>query len=168
MGFAFAAAAGLRGNIPLPVIPAALQVAGEEPALVTKGVGVQNYECRTKQDDPTRFEWVFTGPEADLFDAQGNKVGRHYSGPTWEWNDGSRVVGSVKGTVPSPKAGSVPWLLLTAKDHAGKGVLSRVTRIQRLETSGGKAPGGECSAADLGKKLGVPYTAVYCFYVPKP
>lgn len=114
----------------------------------------------------TQFEWVFTGPEADLFDAGGNKVGRHFAGPTWEWNDGSRVVGSVKGSVPSKDAGAVPWLLLAAKGHSGNGVLSQVTSIQRLETSGGKAPAGACRAIDLGKKLRVPYTAVYFFYGP--
>jgi hypothetical protein len=163
-----ARAAGLAGNIPLPVVPAVLRVSSaEELALVAKAAGVQNYECRAKKDDPNQFEWVFTGPQADLFDPQGNKMGRHYPGPTWEWNDGSRVVGSLKGSVPSPQSGAIPWLRLAAKDHGGTGVLSRVTSIQRLETSGGKAPAGECSAADLGKKLSVPYTAVYCFYVPK-
>jgi Protein of unknown function (DUF3455) len=163
-----ACAAGLLEDIPLPVVPDALRVpAGEEPLLLAKAQGVQIYECRAKKDDPTRFEWVFIGPEADLFDSKGNKLGRHYSGPTWEWNDGSRVVGSVRASVPSKDAGAVPWLLLAAKDHAGNGVLSRVTSIQRLETSGGKAPAGGCSEANLGEKLRVPYTAVYCFYVPK-
>jgi uncharacterized protein DUF3455 len=163
-----ACAAGLLGNIPLPDVPDALRVPpGEEPLLLVKAQGVQVYECRTKKDDPTQYEWVFTGPEADLFDSKGNKVGRHFPGPTWEWNDGSQVVGSVRGSVPSKNAGAVPWLLLAAKGHAGNGVLSRVTSIQRLETSGGKAPAGGCSEADLGKQLRVPYTAVYCFYAPE-
>jgi hypothetical protein len=161
-------AAGLLGNMPLPDVPDALRVPqGEEPLLLAKAQGVQIYECRAKKDDPTQYEWIFTGPEADLFDSTGNKVGRHYSGPTWEWNDGSRVVGSVRASVPSSELGAVPWLLLAAKDHAGSGMLSRVTSIQRLETSGGKAPPKGCSEADLGKQLRVPYTAVYCFYVPR-
>jgi|HubBroStandDraft_1064217.scaffolds.fasta_scaffold60617_2 hypothetical protein len=163
-----ACAAGLIGDIPLPDIPDALRVpSGEEPLLLVKAQGVQVYECRAKKDDPTQYAWVFTGPEADLFDSKGGKVGRHYSGPTWELSDGSRVVGSVKASVPSKDAGAVPWLLLSAKDHAGNGMLSRVTSIQRLDTSGGKAPAGGCSESDLGKQLRVPYTAVYCFYVPK-
>jgi len=37
---------------------------------------------------------------------------------------------------------AVPWLLLDAKSHEGKGVLSDVTYIQRLNTTGGKAPRG--------------------------
>lgn len=132
-----------------------------------KAQGVQIYECRAKRDDPTQYEWAFVGPEADLIDSKGNKVGRHYSGPTWEWNDGSRVVGSVKAHLPSEDAGAIPWLLLAAKDHAGNGMLSRVTSIQRLETSGGLAPVGGCGAANLGERRRVPYAASYCFYVLK-
>jgi hypothetical protein len=163
-----ASAADSLGNIPIPVVPDALKVSpGEEPSFLVKARGVQIYECRAKKDDPTQFAWVFTGPEADLFDAKGNKTGRHYSGPTWESNDGSRVVGSVKASVASPDIGAVPWLLLAAKTHAGNGVFSQVTSIQRLETTGGKAPAGGCTQANLGEKLRVPYTAVYCFYVSK-
>jgi uncharacterized protein DUF3455 len=115
-------AADSLGNIPIPVVPDALKVSSnEEPLFLAKAQGVQIYECRAKKEDPTQLEWVFIGPEADLFDAKGNKIGRHYSGPTWESNDGSRVVGSVKGSVPSKDIGAVPWLLLTAKTTLGTG-----------------------------------------------
>jgi hypothetical protein len=161
-------AADSLGNILIPVVPDALKVtSNEEPSLLVKARGVQIYECRAKKDDPTQCEWVFTGPEADLFDAKGNKIGRHYSGPTWESNDGSRIVGSVKGSVPSKDVGAVPWLLLAAKNHVGDGVFSQVTSIQRLETTGGKAPAGGCRQSNLGETLRVPYTAIYCFYVSK-
>jgi hypothetical protein len=164
----FAYTADSPGNIPIPVVPDALKVtSNEEPLFLAKAQGVQIYECRAKKEDPTQFEWVFIGPEADLFDAKGNKIGRHYSGPTWESNDGSRVVGSVKGSVPSKDIGAVPWLLLAAKDHSGSGVFSHVTSIQRLDTTGGKAPAGTGSQKNLGEKLRVPYTAVYYFYVSK-
>ena len=61
----------------------------------------------------------------------------------------------------------MPWLLLAAKDHAGNGVFSHVTSIQRLDTTGGKAPAGASSQTKLGEKLRVPYTAVYYFYISK-
>ncbi len=161
-------AADSPGNILIPVVPDALKVSpNEEPLFVVKARGVQIYECRAKKDEPAQFEWVFAGPEADLFDAKGEKIGRHYSGPTWESADGSRVVGTVKGSVPSKDIGAVPWLLLAAKTHGGSGVFSQVTSIQRLETTGGKAPAGGCSQANLGEKLRVPYTALYYFYVSK-
>src|SRR5580700_4634471 len=96
---------------PAPAIPDAVKVPlTESLSFSAKAKGVQIYECRAKKDDPTQYEWVFTGPEADLFDANGNKMGRHYAGPTWESDDGSRVVGSVKGSVASKDLGAVPWL----------------------------------------------------------
>jgi hypothetical protein len=30
-------------------------------------------------------------PEADLFDARGNRIGRHYAGPHWRSTDGSKI-----------------------------------------------------------------------------
>jgi hypothetical protein len=165
----FAHAADSPGNTQAPDVPDALKVlSGEELSFLAKARGFQTYECRARKDDPTQYEWAFTGPDAELFDAKGNKIGRHYSGPTWESNDGSSVTGSVRATVPSKDAGAVPWLLLVAKTHAGNGVFGPVTSIQRLETSGGKAPAGGCSQANLGEKLRVHYTATYFFYISKP
>src|SRR5258706_6857010 len=50
----------------------------------TKATGVQIYECSPSKTDPAKFEWTFKAPEAELFDAEGTKVGKHYGGPTWE------------------------------------------------------------------------------------
>lgn len=107
---------------------------------------------------------MLKAPEADLFDAQGKRIGRHYGGPTWEEIDGSKVIGEVKGREPSPDANAIPWLLLVARKHEGNGVFSRISSIQRLETVGGKAPAGERDRSKLGTELRVPYTAVYYFY----
>jgi hypothetical protein len=129
--------------------------------------GVQIYECRAKKDDPTKFEWVFKAPEADLFDAQGNKIGRHYGGPTWESKDGSKVVGEVKGKADAKDPTGVSWLLLNAKSHEGNGAFAGVTSIQRINTVGGKAP-GRCDQTTAGKELRAPYSAIYYFYTRKP
>ena len=76
---------------PLPAVPASLEApANQKAALTLTARGVQIYECRPVQGDPTRFEWVFKAPEADLFDAAGHQVGRHYAGPTWELTDGGK------------------------------------------------------------------------------
>ncbi len=61
----------------------------------TKATGVQIYECSPGKADPAKYEWAFKGPEAELFDGKGAKVGKHYGGPTWESNDGSKVMGEV-------------------------------------------------------------------------
>jgi hypothetical protein len=152
---------------PMPVVPDSVKVPlTESLSFAAKAKGVQIYECRAKKDDPSKYEWVFKGPQAELFDEQGNKTGRHYGGPTWESNDGSKVVGELKGNADSNDAGAIPWLLLSAKTHEGGGVLSAVTYIQRVNTAGGKPP-EICDERFAGKEFKAPYTAVYLFYVHK-
>jgi hypothetical protein len=88
--------------------------------------------------------------------------------PTWESNDGSKVIGEVKGSEPSTDAKAIPWLLLQAKTHEGNGIFGRVNIIQRLETVEGKPPAEACDQSGSGKEVRVPYTAVYYFYASKP
>ena len=58
--------------------------AHESLAMIASAKGVQIYECRARKDRPGDYEWAFVAPEADLFDARGNRIGRHYAGPHWE------------------------------------------------------------------------------------
>jgi Protein of unknown function (DUF3455) len=161
----------LAGGQPAPgarPVPEALKPPADQAlAFELQATGVQIYECRARLDDPTRFEWVFQAPRADLFDASGRLVGRHYGGPTWEGLDGSSVVGEVKAKDTSRSAGSIPWLLLRAKATSGKGRFAPVRSIQRLDTVGGAAPTA-ASAAQAGQELRVPYTATYAFYADRP
>ncbi len=148
-----------------PEVPNILAVpAGQTLLLEAMATGVQIYECKMQSDNPSKFEWVFKAPEADLYDSTGNTVAHHYAGPTWEAYDGSKVVGEVKTKYPGPDAKAIPWLLLNAKSNSGKGILAQAASIQRLDTRGGQAPAEVCNQALLGKKSRVPYTAVYKFY----
>ena len=152
-------------RISIPVVPDTLKVSANETlSFAAKAKGVQIYECRSKTTNATEYEWVLKAPEADLFDTQGKRIGRHYGGPTWEGTDGSKVVGEVKGREPSAETNAIPWLLLVAKKHEGHGVFSRVSSIQRLETAGGKAPDPGRDRSKLGTEVRVPYRAVYYFY----
>ncbi len=137
-------------------------------SLETQGIGVQIYECKASKDDPMRFEWVFKAPEAELFDSAGKRIGRHYAGPTWEGDDGSKVVGEVKARDDGRAPNSIPWLLLTAKSNSGNGVFGETQSIQRLYTIGGKAPAEGCNQAQVGKETRAPYTAKYYFYIARP
>jgi len=137
-------------------------------SLETKATGVRIYECNASKDESTRFEWIFKAPEADLFDRAGNKITKHYAGPTWESNDGSKVVGEVKAKDNGPDPNAIPWLLLSAKSTSGTGVFSQVKSIQRVNTIGGKAPTEACSQSQAGKVARVGYKATYNFYVAKP
>jgi hypothetical protein len=86
-------------------------------------------------------------------------------GSTWEAG-GGKVVGEVVQKVDSPDGKGVPWLLLRASSHQGEGTLTTVTSIQRVATSGGKAPSTACNAAHAGTSERVAYEVTYYFYVP--
>ena len=106
--------------------------------------------------------WVFLAPEAILYDADGNGVGIHYAGPTWESNSGSKVIGARIGIAPSPNTNSIPMLLLEAKTPEGPGIFARTTYIQRVNTVGGVA--AAAAGSTIGEEARVPYTAEYFFY----
>jgi len=149
-------------------VPANLKPgANESLALIVPAKGVQIYECRAKKDQPGQYEWAFVAPEADLFDARGTKIGKHYAGPRWESNDGSKIVGTAKERADAPQAGAIPWLLLTSKSEGGAGAFSAVTSVQRINTVGGVAPGGGCSQSNVGTIGRVSYTADYYFFIAK-
>jgi Protein of unknown function (DUF3455) len=146
-------------------IPKDLQPpANEQLLLEVHAKGNQIYICK---EDVTQFTWNLKAPEAQLFDKDGKLFGKHFAGPSWEANDGSRVTGKAAANVPSPDADSIPWLLVTVVNHDGQGVLSRSTSIQRLNTKGGKAPASGCDAAHVGQEARAPYSADYLFYAPK-
>jgi uncharacterized protein YceK len=139
--------------------------ANETLSMIVPARGVQIYECRAAKDGA--YEWAFVAPEAELFDAGGRKIGKHYAGPRWESADGSKIVGTTKERADAPAADAIPWLLLTAKSEGPDGAFSRVTSVQRLRTVGGVAPKGGCFQAENGMRVRVPYTADYYFFSAK-
>jgi len=152
---------------PTVVIPASLAAPGGESLVRTLWAdGVQVYECR-KAADASFPDWVFVAPEARLSDANGTLVGRHYAGPTWEAQDGSQVVGSVKAKVDSPDPHSIAWLMLQTHSTGKPGAFAKVTTIQRVATQGGIAPTTGCGTATIGKQERVHYTAQYALYAPR-
>jgi hypothetical protein len=126
--------------------------------------GVQIYSCKSNKTDASKFEWSFIAPEAELFDHLGVKVGKHYAGPTWESNDGSKVVGEVVSRQDSTEPNAIPWLLLKSKTNSGEGAFAQIKSIQRLATIEGKAPTTGCDASTLGKEVRAPYKAYYNFF----
>jgi hypothetical protein len=149
---------GPRGRAQsLPAVPDNLKPpANEALALQVRAAGDQVYTCDGSS-------WVFSGPDAKLLAESGKQVGSHFAGPTWEWSDGSRVIGRpVANATPDPD--SIPWLLLTAAQHEGEGLMKNVSSIQRLSTKGGKPPVSGCDASHKGQETRSHYTAVYYFY----
>jgi len=149
-----------------PVVPAQLQV-GDTNRLTwhVYAVGVQIYTWQNISSiDVPQYAWVFKAPEAALYNRDGEAVGMHFAGPTWQ-NENGLVKGAVLQRANSPDPNAIPWLLLQAVDHDGHGILSRVTYIQRVDTAGGKAPAVSAGETHvIGEVLRVPYTAEYYFY----
>ena len=149
-------------------VPAKLRPgANESLALIVPAKGVQIYECRAKKDRADQYEWTFVAPEADLFDARGAKIGKHYAGPHWESTDGSKILGAVKERADAPRPDAIPWLLLTSKSDGPAGSFSRVTSVQRVNTVGGIAPAAGCSQSNAGTVGRISYTADYYFFTAK-
>ena len=140
---------------------------GEEVIAVLHASGWQIYVCQPGADG--KMAWALKAPEAELRsrDDAGVVVGSHFAGPTWKHQDGSQITAKLVARADSPDGNSIPWLLLTVTDRSGDGLLSDVSTIQRINTTGGLPPTGwDCSAAAQGTQVKVPYTAYYVFYAP--
>lgn len=164
-----------------PAVPTNLNVpAGHEPFLMARAEGTQNYICLSSSSG---FTWVFWGPQATLFDDNGQQIITHFlsSNPaengtaraTWQHSSDTSTVWAAaiaNSTDPNFVApGAIPWLLLRVvgdqSGPTGGNTLRETIYIQRVNTAGGIAPPTGCkSAKDVGKKMLVPYTTDYVFY----
>lgn len=144
-------------------VPAELAAAPAASSQRLAARGVQIYECRGAADAYSLAQWTLLAPEAELFDASGHRVGRHFAGPHWEADDGSRIVGSVTARADAPQPGAIAWLLLSARSVGSPGRFSGVTQVQRLHTAGGVAPKGSCTPG-ASAPLRVPYSADYVLF----
>lgn len=153
------ARAGDNKSPDLPPACSSLQVEfGNKMHSRVYAIGVQVYRWNGAS-------WVFVEPVANLYADAGfhGKVGIHYVGPTWESNSGSRVVAArVPGTGCTPDPTAIPWLLLKTVTNDGPGIYSKVTFIQRVNTTGGLSP--QAPGSIVGEEKRVPYTAEYYFY----
>jgi hypothetical protein len=138
-------------------MPADIAASGETAVMTLHAQGAQLYECAATKDG--KLAWSFREPIATLI-LNGKTVGRHYAGPNWEHMDGSAVAGKVTGRAPGKTAKDIPWLKLAVTKQRGEGVLSEVTTIQRINTSGGQLEGA-CSTA--GTFNSVAYSTDYVF-----
>lgn len=120
-----------------------------------KGVQVYRFNGAT---------WDFVAPVATLY-AEPNffgEVGTHYVGPHWESKSGSKVKAArVQDTGCTPDPTAIAWLLLKKTETSGNGIFSKITYVQRTNTTGGLAP---VEPGTLNELREVPYTAEYYFY----
>ena len=108
--------------------------------------------------------WAFVGPEATLYAEENyfGEVGNHGVGPHWTSKSGSRVKAArVPNTGCRPDPNAIEWLKLQMTETSGSGIFSKVTFIQRTNTTGGMVP---TEPGTLNELREVPYTAEYYFY----
>ncbi|MEI6145718.1 MAG: DUF3455 domain-containing protein [Methylococcales bacterium] len=137
---------------------------GQVAKLTVHAIGDQIYQCVLENNV---YAWQSLAPDAALFDMQGQVVGHHYSGPIWEYKEGSRIVGRVVGKYDVDPSASIPWLLVEVVANHGVGVFSDVQFINRVHTQGGLAPTSSCNANHLGSEKRMSYTADYIFYTAR-
>ena len=179
-----AAHAQPAARIQPPDVPQDIALSPDDykPYLAAHAIGTQGYVCVAVG---TTFSWTPFGPQATLFNEDGQQVLTHFLSPapydllptaTWQHSRDSSVVwarmlkSSTDSNYVAPDA--IPWLLLEAvvvgDGPTGGDKLLATRRIQRVNTVEGKAPVTGCSKPeDIGKRGLVPYEADYYFYKEK-
>jgi hypothetical protein len=138
-------------------LPASIAVKAGVPVAQLQAAGAQIYVCA--KNAAGALNWSFREPVATLLE-EGRTVGRHFVGPTWEFVDGSRVVGEVVSKAPGTTAKDIAWLKLSAKEPPKSGLVAGAKSILRIDTKGGVFEGACDSEGELHSE---PYTATYVF-----
>jgi Protein of unknown function (DUF3455) len=127
------------------------------PIAKLEAAGAQIYMCA--KNAAGVLNWTFREPIATLLE-EAKTVGRHFVGPTWEFVDGSRVVGELVSKAPGTTAKDIAWLKLSVKEPPKSGLVAGTTSILRIDTKGGVFEGACDSEGELHPE---PYTATYIF-----
>src|SRR5271170_812452 len=115
-------------------LPATVAVEAGVRVANLQAVGAQIYVCA--KNAAGGLNWTFREPVAALLE-EGKTVGRHFVGPTWEFVDGSRVVGELVSKAPGTTAEDISWLKLSVKEPPKSGLVAGATSILRIDTKGG-------------------------------
>lgn len=181
LGLAFGVALPLTAHaqIVTPPVPTDLEVpATEEPFLLGRGVGTQNYICQPAAS-LGRVAWTLFTPQATLFSDDAEQLTTHFFSlnpdepgivrVTWEDSRDTSTIWArlLKAETVNPDA--IAWLKLEVVGKrvgpTGGDTLFGTTFVQRLNTEGGLAPVTDCdNPQDIGRKAFIPYTADYFFY----
>lgn len=147
---------GHEADLPSPQCDSLNVPAGNRVSAHVYAKGVQIYRWNGAS-------WAFVAPEATLYadPCYNGEVGTHYAGPTWEAEDGSKVV-AARVADCTPNRGAIPWLRLDAVTSSPQGRFGRITHVLRVNTIGGTAPA--TAGAFVGDEARVPYTTEYYFY----
>src|SRR5215216_6242418 len=145
-----------QNSISPPIAPGLEVEAGNEPFLLGRGVGTQNYVCSpcdpTKANCPLGVTFALFTPQATLFDDDGEQIITHFFSPnpvengtiraTWEDSKDTSTVWASAVDAVTVRPDSITWVLLNVKDTGtqvgptGGDRLTKTTFIQRIRTFG--------------------------------
>lgn len=170
------------GTVP-PAVPPELELSSAYKLFYSgHAIGTQNYIC-APATGPSGVDWLFIGPQATVYDANGEQILTHFLSrnplhpdvlqATWQHSRDTsavwakRVRGSTDSSYVAPDA--IEWLLLemtaTSIGPTGGIKMSNTVYVQRVNTVGGmKPPSSECTSATINTRKLVPYEADYYFY----
>jgi hypothetical protein len=180
---ALSGSAHAADQITPPAVPTDIAVTGGyKPFLWGHAVGTQNYICATAPT-ATGVDWLFVGPQATVFDSDGEQILTHFQSKnpfkddklhaTWQHSRDTSAVWATKRTGSTDPVYVAPdaieWLLLDVSGAqvgpTGGTKVSNALLIQRVNTVGGlKPPAAECTPATLTSRRLVNYEADYYFY----
>lgn len=147
-----------------PALPADIRVpAGHQAVLEARGVGQLQYECQATNRSPWQYAWLARDRSIELRDSANSSITLMRSARSWVHRDGSELlvrefveVDNGNPNLPLQRAQVEPTTL--------PGALHNISYIQRIHTVGGMPTVRNCSAAELGMRVSVPYEADYVFW----
>jgi hypothetical protein len=147
-----------------PTLPGDIRVpAGHQAVLEARGVGQLQYECQATSRSPWQYAWLPRDRSIELRDSFNNAITLARSARSWVHRDGSEL--AVREFVEVDNgAPNLPLQRARVEPTTLPGALHNISYIQRIRTLGGVPSVRNCSAAELGMRVSVPYEADYVFW----
>lgn len=147
-----------------PFLPSDIRVpAGHQAVLEARGVGELQYECQAVNRAPFQYAWLPRDRSIELRDSANNSITLARSARSWTHRDGSEL--AVREFVEVNNGGpNLPLQRVRVEPATLPGALNNISYIQRIRTLGGVPSTRNCSAAELGMRVAVPYEADYVFW----
>lgn len=147
-----------------PALPADIRVpAGHQAVLEARGIGELQYECQAIKLAPFEYAWLPRDRSIELRDSANNSITLARSARNWLHRDGSEL--AVREFVEvNNGAPNLPLQRALVEPATQPGALHNISYIQRIRTLGGLPSTRNCSSAELGMRVRVPYEADYVFW----
>lgn len=147
-----------------PTLPSDIRVpAGHQAVLEARGIGQLQYECQATNRSPWQYAWLPRDRSIELRDSANNSITLARSARSWVHRDGSEL--AVREFVEVDNGGpNLPLQRARVEPNTQSGSLHNISYIQRIRTLGGLPSTRNCSAAELGMRVSVPYEADYVFW----